>query len=211
MPLNPGIASGSFHSILRQETESRHRALENTALSARLLSPGVTLRDYLFYLSAFSGIARWYDLQVLPLVTDTLDDISERRKLRLILSDLEALENTGYPAPSYPPFQAPAPRDKAEAMGACYVLEGSTLGGRVILKHILPILPPALSRGDAFFAGYGDATASKWKYFLEKLEDFAALHPTDAIIRGAGSAFDLIKVHFTKYEATAAVQGYRQP
>ena len=150
MPLNPGIASGSFHSLLRQETESRHRALENTALSARLLSPGVTLRDYLFYLSAFSGIARWYDVQVLPLVTDTLDDISERRKLRLILSDLEALENIGYPAPSYPPFQAPAPRDKAEAMGACYVLEGSTLGGRVILKHILPILPPALSRGDAF-------------------------------------------------------------
>jgi heme oxygenase len=211
VPPNAGINSGSFHSLLRQETDSRHRALENTALSARLLSPLVTLQDYLFYLRAFSGIARWYDSQVLPLVTDTLDDTAERRKLPLIFSDLEELENIGYPAPSYPAFEARDPRDKAEALGACYVLEGSSLGGRVILKHIRPILPPALPRGAAFFTGYGEATASKWKYFLEKLEDFAALHPPDPIIRGAVSAFDLIKAHFTKYEATAAVQGYRQP
>lgn len=76
------------------------------------------------------------------------------------------------------------PTDRAEALGFLYVLEGSTLGGRVIDKQlrVRGLSPEGLS----FFQGYGEATGARWKAFcavLERAGDKAAA------ARGARSAF----------------------
>jgi heme oxygenase (biliverdin-IX-beta and delta-forming) len=66
---------------------------------------------------------------------------------------------------SLPPF--PAPRNRAEALGMLYVLEGSTLGGRVILRTLLDrgVDDPSLS----FLDPYGEATGKRWRDFIAVL------------------------------------------
>lgn len=63
------------------------------------------------------------------------------------------------------PFPAfPTPSARAEALGMFYVLEGSTLGGRVILRTLAErgMTGPDL----AFFDPYGSETGARWRAFL---------------------------------------------
>lgn len=62
----------------------------------------------------------------------------------------------------------PEPRNAAEALGVMYVLEGSTLGGRLILQAVA-------DRGIdvselAFMDPYGADTGRRWRSFLAVLE-----------------------------------------
>jgi heme oxygenase len=106
-------------------------------------------------------------------------DFEARRKTPALERDVAALGTA-------PPDDAPlaVPRGRSEALGFLYVLEGSTLGGRVIDKQLrLRGLSPD---GLSFFQGYGDATGARWKAFcavLERADDKAAA------ARGARSAF----------------------
>jgi heme oxygenase len=55
------------------------------------------------------------------------------------------------------------------AVGCLYVLEGSTLGGRVIQRHIKAALGLDADSGAAFFSGYGFQTGAMWQSFLRFL------------------------------------------
>ena len=58
----------------------------------------------------------------------------------------------------------PRPANRAEGLGLFYVLEGSTLGGRIILRDLSSrgVTDPDL----AFLDPYGDDTGSRWRSFL---------------------------------------------
>jgi hypothetical protein len=69
---------------------------------------------------------------------------------------------------AYPPLPAfPRPAGRAEAFGMLYVLEGSTLGGRIILRTLSDrgVSDPALS----FLDPYGAATGQRWRDFIAVL------------------------------------------
>lgn len=75
-------------------------------------------------------------------------------------------------------------------MGALYVMEGSTLGGRYIYKMLqghpsLEVPVAALH----FFNGYGEATSQRWKSFGAALNSLP-LHQ-DEIVRSAEETFRL--------------------
>ena len=61
----------------------------------------------------------------------------------------------------------PRPASRAEALGMLYVLEGSTLGGRLILRMLADegIRDPDF----AFLDPYGAETGSRWRSFLSVL------------------------------------------
>ncbi|CAN5306063.1 biliverdin-producing heme oxygenase [soil metagenome] len=106
-------------------------------------------------------------------------DFETRRKAPALARDLAAL-NTSAPADAI----VSVPTDRSGALGFLYVLEGSTLGGRVIDKQLR--VRGLSAEGLSFFQGYGEATGAKWKAFcavLERAEDPAAAG------RGARSAF----------------------
>ena len=75
-----------------------------------------------------------------------------------------------------PPF--PRPRSRAEALGLLYVLEGSSLGGRMVLRALADrgVEEPAL----AFLDPYGAATGALWRGFLTVLERDAGTQPGDS-------------------------------
>lgn len=62
----------------------------------------------------------------------------------------------------------PSPASRAEALGMLYVLEGSTLGGRMIARALdaRGISDPRLR----FLDPYGPETGTRWRGFLQVLE-----------------------------------------
>ena len=76
------------------------------------------------------------------------------------------------------------------ALGSVYVLEGSTLGGRVIARHFseAPWWPSA---GLGYFDPYGDETASRWRQTLAQIA--AAGEDADRIVAGAVRTFEILQ------------------
>jgi heme oxygenase (biliverdin-IX-beta and delta-forming) len=86
-----------------------------------------------------------------------------------------------------PPF--PGPADRWEALGVLYVVEGSTLGGRFILRELdtKGIRSPELS----FLDPYGRAGGRMWRALLAVLEREGSRSPTylESMCRGAMLGF----------------------
>ena len=95
-----------------------------------------------------------------------LPDLSQRRKAAAILHDLAAI---GEPVAGLPLCQhLPEIKNSTQALGALYVLEGSTLGGKMIVRMLLKNEALSLSEDAVtFFSGYKEDTGKKWKTFLE--------------------------------------------
>lgn len=100
-----------------------------------------------------------------------------------------------------PPLPAPAlaPFDRAGALGALYVLEGSSLGGRVILKDLAR--RGADCRGLAFLDPHGDGVVARWRAVVDLLEGEAA-DPL-GVVTGAIAAFGHARSMLCLHEAAA--------
>lgn len=160
---------------LRQQTRDCHDRLE-----AQLDLLDVTLGKARYTALLVRFHALWQGLE--PQLASLLNEAfwAPRRRLPWLDADLAAL---GLAPPAA--VRAPALGDEASALGALYVVEGSTLGGRVILRHLDRLgLQPA-----RYFSGYGEATGAMWKGFVTRLEAAPAA-AAPAIVAGASLTFD---------------------
>ena len=148
---------------LRTETAAEHQAVEN---SLDLLSPRLTrarLVDVLtrmhgFWLAAESGLDGW--ARARPADAAGVD-WPRRRRARLFAGDLTALGAA--PAADRPAL--PDVPDTDAALGRLYVLEGSSLGGVFIDRH-LATLPQLAGAGRlSCFSPYGERTGAMWHAF----------------------------------------------
>jgi heme oxygenase len=82
-----------------------------------------------------------------------------------------------------------APANSAEAMGRLYVLEGSTLGGKVIARQLAA--RGLNMTGLSFLDPYGAETGERWRKFVLILEREGAVSEKacDAVVRGAVTGF----------------------
>lgn len=181
---------------LRTHTSTLHSELEQTPVSLALLDAGVSLHNYVAYLQKMRGIIDFYEGTVFPVLENTLTDLSEREKLAAIDKDLEYMSAE---SDNLPVFNNPVAMNPTigYAFGCMYVIEGSTLGGKVILKHISKTLGIVPDEGGTYFAGYGEQTGHYWKTFLHNLQEYSANNNCDAeIITGAKDTFTAIKHYF---------------
>jgi heme oxygenase len=121
-----------------------------------------------------------------------LPDLGERYKSQSILEDLK---NTGLSQDQITdlPVSGFRPARLAEALGAMYVLEGSTLGGKILYKHVNEFLGIDQQTGASYFYGYGQQTGVFWKRFIAALADYAVEEDCGLeIISGAVSTFTAI-------------------
>ena len=77
----------------------------------------------------------------------------------------------------------------ARALGALYVLEGATLGGKVIEQEVGRQLGLDRSTGTAFFGAYGADAARQWHRFGLALEREGLAFDVEEICDAAGSTF----------------------
>ena len=82
----------------------------------------------------------------------------------------------------------------AHALGALYVLEGSTLGAQVILPRLAEQLGTGLGGANSFFSGHGAQTGACWKHFREALDRYGQQYPDcrGGVVEGARSTFAAI-------------------
>ena len=173
----PRLDTASIRDRLRDGTRAEHDRLED---GLRLTDPALSPERYREVLSRFHGFwAGWEPRVAAELEDDSL--FAPRRRLPLLRDDLRAL---GVAPESLPVCPPPSLRGRGEAMGSLYVMEGSTLGGRLILKGLERLGVPAGAR--SYFAGHGEATGAMWRAFLERLETEP---DAPAVLRGAKATF----------------------
>lgn len=182
----------NFLQQLRANTSLSHTRLEALAISQAIVSAELTKKQYATYLSLMHDVIRDVEDFVFPVISNNITDIEQRQKVGWLESDFQAMSlvPSQKPTPFQGRFNVPF------ALGVMYVLEGSTLGGRVILKNVEKSLGFNPENGARYFAGYGNSTGSYWKNFLEMILRYEAdSGETEAIIQGATFAFDAIYEH----------------
>ena len=150
---------------LRTETAAEHEAVESVldlldAGLTRARLAAVLTRMHGFWLAAETGLDRWAATE--PGAAAGLR-WADRRRAHLFAGDLAAL-GTSPAGPAATPDLPPVP-DTDAALGRLYVLEGSTLGGVFIDRH-LSALPQLAGTGTLrAFSPYGERTGAMWHGF----------------------------------------------
>ncbi|HEX6279991.1 MAG TPA: biliverdin-producing heme oxygenase [Pyrinomonadaceae bacterium] len=172
---------------LKESTRAQHDAVES---SVDVMNRMFTLDDYKELIGRFKKFYTSYE-PILPI--DELRaagfDYDERRKLPSLETDAEALNIDG--SETYEDL--PDLSTLAKVFGSLYVIEGSTLGGQVISRHLKEHLGITPENGGAFFNSYGSQVGPMWKQFGEAITNFAGDGASDGeIVQGAVETFDSI-------------------
>ncbi|WP_269714081.1 biliverdin-producing heme oxygenase [Caulobacter sp. NIBR2454] len=176
---------------LRSDTATRHEALE---AGLALLEPPLSPDRFRRVLEGFYGFHVVWEPAA---ATRFADFLLPRRRLACLNRDLTALGLSETVIDALPRCKAAADlaRDPASVLGAAYVLEGSSLGGKVITRALAgqAWLP---SGGFSYFDPYGDQTGVRWRETRAFIEREGA-RSTDAVVAAAGETFDLLTAWLT--------------
>ena len=175
---------------LKTATQPHHDRVE---ARVGLLAPGLTRSEYRRLLEAFWGFYLPVEQQLSGLtgLDRALPDLNARWKARAIERDLEVLGLGGDARRALPICRdLPPLATVAQGLGCAYVLEGATLGGQVISRHVSPRVQVTSQCGGAFFASYGPRVGAMWSEFRRRLTDYtAALGEEAAIVASACATF----------------------
>jgi heme oxygenase len=145
---------------IKNETLTHHQALE--ALMVRQLKSMKNAADYTDVLEIFYSYFGGLELRIHEALAGTFS-VAERRKAGDLASDIE---HFGAKVPALASGDdLPRIDNHLQAIGALYVIEGSTLGGIHISNMISKQLELADNQGLRFFNGYGNDTAAMWESF----------------------------------------------
>jgi heme oxygenase len=167
-----GDARSPVHAQLRVATAALHVRLE-TRLD--LLGSALSMSRYRRVLEVFLGFYSPVEAQ-LRLLAPAAPPLGVPLKARALLlqRDLVALGTTPAEIGALPECGDLPRLDEPEHMAGClYVLEGATLGGRIIAQALNQQLALRNDSGAAFFAGDGRGIGLRWKRVLRWLEEFA--------------------------------------
>jgi len=194
--MNPNLNSSlslDFLGTLKTKTAASHKRLEKLPVSSSILSSEMKIQDYTRYLMLMYDVHHSVEEQVFPLLEHVFEDLTDRTKKYLIEEDLAYLH---YPQPVAKSVFNTENITVAFACGILYVIEGSSLGGRFILKNVESVPGLHEGKGVSYFTGYGNKTGSRWNNFLKVLTKFEEENNGEEIIKGAIYAFDCIHNHF---------------
>ncbi|MGE7416083.1 biliverdin-producing heme oxygenase [Methylobacterium tarhaniae] len=175
---------------LRAETREAHEAIERDLAWENRVA---TLAGYRVLLARFWG----FHAVLEPALAAALGDdafFEPRRRLAHLAADLRVLGLDEGAIQALPRPRLALPRDRAESFGALYVLEGSTLGGQVIAKHIGHQLGLTAASGCRYYAAHGRDTGTMWKAFRLRLAAEALQGETDALVASAIGTFDAMRL-----------------
>ena len=176
--------------ILQKLKESTRHQHEDVEGAVDVMSKLFSLEDYKAMIAKFRSFYSAYE-PTLPYeaLKAAGFDYDERRKLPSLDRDAEILGI--HEAKQF--SDLPDVSSVARAFGSIYVIEGSTLGGQVISRHLRDQLELTPDNGGAFFASYGPKVGSMWKQFGEAITAFSGDGANDdEIITAAKETFDSI-------------------
>jgi len=156
-------------------------------------------RLHAFWTAAEAGLDAWARRE--PADAETVC-WSRRRRAHLFAGDLRAL---GAAPTAAPGPDLPAVEDTDQALGRLYVLEGSTLGGTFISRHLAAL--PALGQDVRLhaFSPYGTETGAMWHAYRRVARARVAAGGDAArLVGAAGSTFAALAAWCAPVAAGAA-------
>jgi heme oxygenase len=186
---------------LRAETRAQHEATEAIPFSAAILGRTLPRSAYAAQLAAYLPVHRALEAAIAggshPALLRVWSD--DMRRTGLLEADLDELGATGEDARvARPEAEAMAAwihelssADPVAVLGVLYVLEGSTLGGAILRRH----LADAYGLTDAglrYYAPYGSHPKPHWVAFGERMNAAICDPDADRVVAAAAETFTRI-------------------
>jgi len=190
---------------LRGETRPQHEAMEKVGFSDKIMSGQLSLDDYKILIRN-----NYIMNQIMERGVEAVEGFTaipglnyeSRKKGALLEKDLEVLglNKAEIDANNYA-FNF---NNLHEALGAFYVMEGSTLGGSVISRQLAKTDSLSSVSEFNFYGCYGDMVGPNWKAFQSVLlEQASDATKEDQMVAGAAKAFDYFRVIFEESRGLA--------
>ena len=185
------------HWALKEATKGLHTQLDSMPAMRQLMRPDLTLKQYREILSHLDSWLREMSAQLhLPFQPSFA---SIEHKLNALRTDLETL---GQSRPTLTLHLAST--DPHYALGVHYVIEGSTMGARILA----PRIETSLGRTDIshFYRLYGEQTLANWAETINLLErELTTQQRLDRAAEGATFAFNSLISRFSTQAQTNPV------
>jgi heme oxygenase (biliverdin-IX-beta and delta-forming) len=178
---------------LKTRTAHQHQATEATV---DLMRDDYTLQDYRHLLVRFYSFYKPFEEKMSESLAKHSVEFNHNERLNTpkLVADLV---NLGMPETEISQINLcddlPNLDSTERIFGSLYVIEGSTLGGQVISRHLKGKFDLDETKGAAFFSGYGKETGKMWNGYREAVTNFAeTTENRDEIIAGANETFEKI-------------------
>lgn len=173
--------------FLKENTKKEHDDTEAKLQSQKIFDKSYTLEDYKKLLLHNYHLISRYE----PQIQEQLKNypglkLDLRRKIDALKVDLN---NLNIKTENENPTQNL--ENEAEAFGALYVMEGSTLGGNVIAKQ-LKKNPEFENVEFNYFGVYGENTGPYWQEFKSIIDEKISEDQYEDCVKGAKKAYLLL-------------------
>ncbi|WP_316829299.1 biliverdin-producing heme oxygenase [Pedobacter aquatilis] len=185
--------------LLRTETVEKHKELESLMFVNEIMNNTLSIENYKKLLTVNYIIHQKLENKLANMLDTNIAEqleMNTRFKLAALEEDLAywKIDSLSLPGLDFELFVPE--KNTAAVLGALYVLEGATLGGNVIKKHILAN-PNFTNHEDGlhYYGVYGEKLGAKWKTFVSVLNDSVLAADYQQCISSANHTFDnLIKL-----------------
>jgi len=159
---------------IKEATKEAHLNLEKKVIQK--MKAIRSNADYADFLKYFYTYFNQVEQVIAPYMsTGLLPDYKDRRNSLYLKNDIEAL---GGNVNDIRRVAVPVIQNELQALGALYVMEGSIMGGSIIVKMLEK---GGITEGVSFFSGYGEATGQKWGIFVSVMNQQATSPEQEAI------------------------------
>lgn len=161
--------------LLRTETAQNHKKLESLMFVNEIMNNSLSIDQYKKLLNINYIIHQKLENELANMLDSVIAEqleMKDRLKLNALTKDLDYWNINSLTLPELA-FELFIPeKNTAEVLGALYVLEGATLGGNVIKRHILAN-PNFKNHEDGlnYYGVYGEELSTKWKNFVSVLNE----------------------------------------
>ena len=178
--------------ILKTQTSVNHLLLEKKLIS--FMKTIRTEAEYARFLALFYGYFGALELSINKcLNASIIPDYENRRKTEALKIDLKILNQEDLKLAASELL--PVIENHLQSLGALYVIEGSTLGGKIISKMIKQQLKTEVM-AFTFFTGYGDQSANMWNSFKHILNSITQPDQIGIIVESANVTFQKFSFWF---------------
>jgi heme oxygenase (biliverdin-IX-beta and delta-forming) len=190
IPEDTSLPPSAYRRQLRAATQDLHDSLEQ---KLDLLRPNLDLRNYRQLLERTYGYYEPLEARL----TDFADhkswshEVISRCKSSALQADLRWLGVKQQTIADLPrATQLPPVENFADVLGVMYVLEGASLGGKVLARHFHSRWGLSKNGGASFFNFYGPELTENWDRYIEWLESSLSEKDLPRAIATARATFE---------------------
>ena len=156
---------------IKQQTRPQHDSVETNRYGTAMMDGTMSRELYINFLQKFYGFHLAMESALERFAWSEYGiDFDQRRKISLLTQDLHVLGMNQADIAALPVCKdIPTLQTMEQALGAFYVMEGSTLGGQIQARQLKKMFDFESESGAAYFSSYGASVGAMWKDFCMAL------------------------------------------